>query len=108
MHRSDKCRISFRHLYLLSLQKAILSFITSPFQKSAQVHDEEYRAARHDRVTPDVKPEGDPADARHHENEKAEFILVAEQKDRTETARGREPIDTVELEEIHCFTAAIA
>src|SRR5688500_11405115 len=108
MHQPEISVNSFRYFYLLRFQKSFCRFLTPPFQKSAKVHNEKYRAAGYDRVAADDQAKGDPAQARHHEDQKTKLIFVSEQRNRHQTTNRRKPIDPVVLKQIHFFVTATA
>ena len=76
----------------------MLEFIAPPFHKSAEVHEEKYRAAKNDRPTADDQTERDPTNTRHHEYQEPVLVLVAKEEDRGQSAEGSKPIDSVILQ----------
>src|SRR4030095_4053528 len=81
----------------------MLPFITMPLQKTAKVHEKEYRASENDRPAADDQPECYPAHAGHHKDQEPKLFLVAKEENCGQSAEGRKPIDSVILQHRSLF-----
>src|SRR5215204_3084820 len=93
MRRSDKYPVSFRHLYLLRLEKSTFTSVASPLHPTSNVQSEKYCASDDQRGASDHKTNTHPAQTRHHHDQKTETVLAADEINSGQSANSSQPVD---------------